>query len=231
MKHALLPILMTWLALTVSAQLPQFTSDDYEGWIYNNPNVTLSPSVIASGRVVINVNSEGLALTLTSPQFSCQGIDRIDTEVIWYTKYFKDNKFDLDKAALTLVIEDGEGQPLDSVTCVPTTPNVSTHYLSLSLPVPSGLTTARLRFVSWTGDAISSGGIKSATFVAAGEGPVTTAGDVDGNGSVNITDITVLIDYLLSGTGDIQVNAADVDQDGSIGISDVTALIDILLGS
>jgi hypothetical protein len=55
-------------------------------------------------------------------------------------------------------------------------------------------------------------------------------GDVDNNGDVNITDVTVLIDYLLSGdaTG-INLVAADYNKDGSVTIADVTALIDYLL--
>lgn len=152
-------------------------------------------------------------------------------DVLWYTKYFKDNKFVLDKASLTLVIEDGDGYPLDSVTCVPTTPGVSTHQLSMSLPVPPGLTTARLRFVSWTGDVVSNGAIKNAAFTSSGTAPVTTPGDVNGNGYVDISDVTILIDYLLNGSGDIQVDAADVDHDGNASISDVTTLIDRLLSN
>lgn len=55
-------------------------------------------------------------------------------------------------------------------------------------------------------------------------------GDVDGNGNVNISDVTALIDYLLSGNAsNIQLDNADVDDNGNINISDVTALIDILL--
>ena len=55
-------------------------------------------------------------------------------------------------------------------------------------------------------------------------------GDVDGDSSVNISDVTTLIDYLLSGNASgINLTAADCDQDGSINISDVTTLIDYLL--
>ena len=57
-------------------------------------------------------------------------------------------------------------------------------------------------------------------------------GDVNCDGSVTISDVTVLIDYLLAGAGGVNVFdevAADLNQDGLISISDVTALIDILL--
>ena len=55
-------------------------------------------------------------------------------------------------------------------------------------------------------------------------------GDVNGDSNVNISDVTTLIDYLLSGNA-IGVNqtAADCNQDSLVNISDVTALIDYLL--
>ena len=55
-------------------------------------------------------------------------------------------------------------------------------------------------------------------------------GDVNGDGSVNIADVTALIDYLLGSAGNVNVDAADVNGDGAINIADVTALIDKLLG-
>lgn len=53
-------------------------------------------------------------------------------------------------------------------------------------------------------------------------------GDVNGDGEVNIDDVTILIDYLLRGDNPDSV-AADVNTDGEINISDVTGIIDILL--
>ena len=58
--------------------------------------------------------------------------------------------------------------------------------------------------------------------------PAVTRGDVNGDGSVNISDVTTLIDLLLGGST-ISTPAADCNQDGSVNISDVTALIDYLL--
>ena len=57
-------------------------------------------------------------------------------------------------------------------------------------------------------------------------------GDVNGDGHVNITDVTTLINYLLSGDAEgIHLNAADCNEDGFINIGDVTALINLLLTS
>ena len=55
-------------------------------------------------------------------------------------------------------------------------------------------------------------------------------GDVNHDGHVSITDVTALIDYLLSGS-DICTTCADVNCDNIVSISDVTALIDLLLNS
>ena len=58
----------------------------------------------------------------------------------------------------------------------------------------------------------------------------TEPGDLDCDGFVNISDVTSLIDYLLSGDdSQISTKNADVNGDESINISDVTELIDILL--
>ena len=55
-------------------------------------------------------------------------------------------------------------------------------------------------------------------------------GDADGDGVVGITDVTRLIDYLLSENGNgLDLGALDVDGDGRVNIADVTKLIDTLL--
>ena len=55
-------------------------------------------------------------------------------------------------------------------------------------------------------------------------------GDVNRDNVVNISDVTDLINCLLSGDyASINLEAADCDPDGSINISDVTALINYLL--
>ena len=55
-------------------------------------------------------------------------------------------------------------------------------------------------------------------------------GDVDGNGHVDIDDVTAMNGYILNGnaTG-IDTSAADCDGDGKINIDDLTFLIDMLL--
>lgn len=55
-------------------------------------------------------------------------------------------------------------------------------------------------------------------------------GDVDDDGEIGISDISVLIDYLLTGnTSLINISNADCDQSGGVSIEDLSALIDYLL--
>ena len=57
-----------------------------------------------------------------------------------------------------------------------------------------------------------------------------TRGDVDGDGGVDISDLTTLINYLLTGnaTG-VNLSTADCDNSGNVNISDVTTLNNYLL--
>ena len=58
--------------------------------------------------------------------------------------------------------------------------------------------------------------------------PVFLEGDVDGDGEVNVSDVTALVSMIL---GNIEQNAAaDVNGDGAVDVSDVTALVSIILG-
>ena len=60
--------------------------------------------------------------------------------------------------------------------------------------------------------------------------PTFIRGDVNNDSIVNISDVTTLIDYLLSGDETtVNPQALDCSQDGQVNISDVTALIDFLL--
>lgn len=56
-------------------------------------------------------------------------------------------------------------------------------------------------------------------------------GDVNGDGLINVADVTALTDYILiqSGLDPFQLEAADINGDGIVEISDVTALIDLIL--
>lgn len=54
-------------------------------------------------------------------------------------------------------------------------------------------------------------------------------GDVNNDGTVNVSDVTALVNVIL-GKGLDTWNRADVNEDGAINVSDVTALVNIILG-
>lgn len=58
-------------------------------------------------------------------------------------------------------------------------------------------------------------------------------GDVNGDGWINISDLTLLTDYLIGSAtlNQYQLDAADVNRDGEVNISDAICLTDILSGS
>ena len=67
--------------------------------------------------------------------------------------------------------------------------------------------------------------MSAVAFTSAAAGYVR--GDVNGDGNVNVTDVTTLIHQLL--TGATSPASADCNQDGRINITDVTGLIDYIL--
>ena len=62
--------------------------------------------------------------------------------------------------------------------------------------------------------------------------PVIVLGDVNEDGYTNVTDVSVLINYLISGNStDINTDNADMNQDGELNVTDVTLLINMLINS
>ena len=56
-------------------------------------------------------------------------------------------------------------------------------------------------------------------------------GDVNGDGEVNITDISLTVEYVLTDTADPFIfENADTNGDGEINVTDISAIVDIVLG-
>ena len=58
---------------------------------------------------------------------------------------------------------------------------------------------------------------------------IVTKGDVNGDGSVNVSDVTTLVNMILGVIPQNQT-AGDINGDGSVNVTDVTALVNLLLG-
>ena len=116
---------------------------------------------------------------------------------------------------------------LKDITCLATTPPVVYSKSSFSSYVDDIYTTATVHVPQSSITAYSNASVwdNFTHFVGISGG---MQGDVDGDGKLTISDVTTLIDLLLSGSG-LSNATADVDGDGFVNISDVTALIDMLL--
>ncbi|MDO4972302.1 MAG: phosphodiester glycosidase family protein [Bacteroidales bacterium] len=59
--------------------------------------------------------------------------------------------------------------------------------------------------------------------------PETKTGDINGDGVVNVSDVTALINKILS-LADFSDAVCDINADGVVNVSDVTALVNLILG-
>ena len=55
-------------------------------------------------------------------------------------------------------------------------------------------------------------------------------GDVNHDGNVSVSDVTLLVDYILGNSNIVVFEEADLNQDGMVSIADVTLLVDYILG-
>ncbi len=55
-------------------------------------------------------------------------------------------------------------------------------------------------------------------------------GDINGDDSVDILDVVMLVSYILSGDTS-ELDGADINNDGNINVLDIVALVNIILGN
>lgn len=223
MKRGLLLALTALVVMLARGQVPQFTANNYEGWVYTNPAIELNQNTILANRIVLYTTTTGLQHMLLSPQFACTPGQVIDMHVTWITDQWQDAGFVVSKVALTAALLDANGTSVDSVTFTPVSVN-RTNYVDLSITVPKGLRTARLRFASWKADVNSSGAVRQIDMSS------SLRGDVNLDNEVNIADVNTLVGVILGNDADADLlRRADVNRDGEVGVGDVNAVIDIIL--
>lgn len=97
--------------------------------------------------------------------------------------------------------------------------NASTaSFTTATLYVPAGTRDAYLATPAWD------------KFLNIVEMEATSQGDVNGDGSISIADVTELVNIILGKNLPANQSVADINGDGSVTIADVTALVNIILG-
>lgn len=219
MKQRFLLVIALFVAILCSAQVPQFSPTDYDGWIYNNPNVVLDQYTILNNKIALYVVSNGTVLTLTSPPFACRMNENIDMVVKWITPQWQNEDFHVEWVALTAALLDESGLTVDSVTCIPD-PVSRTNYLHMSLVVPRNIGQARLRFAAWKSIVSNCGIIQEIKAICGNRA------DVNHDGEVNIADVNVIVNAILKGQLSLDL---DLNDDGEVNIADVNQVIAVIL--
>lgn len=223
MRLRLLFVLTLFMAMMCRAQVPQFSSSDFVGWEYNNPNIPLTASNILADRIALYVTSTGVPLTLTSPVFACRNGEKIDLDIQWNTPQWDNDGFQVNWVALTAALLDESGATVDSVTCIPD-PVSRTNYLKMSLVVPRSISHARLRFAAWKSIVSNCGMVRKIKATSVNKA------DVNNDGEVTIADVNLIISVILGNTTDAEVvKKSDVNDDGEVSISDANSVIKVIL--
>lgn len=223
MRQSLFLIVAVLATMLGFAQVPQFSSTEYEGWIYNNPSITLDESSIVNNKIALYVVSNGLVLSLTSPEFSCSRGETIDMEVQWITPQWQNEGFRPDWVALTAALLDETDQTVDSVTYVPVSVSKTNNW-KMSMVVSRTLQNARLRFVAWKSIVSNCGMVRRIKATAANRA------DVNLDGEVTVADVNAIIKVILCVEDSLEMQLrADVNEDGEVNIADVNTVIEIIL--
>ena len=114
----------------------------------------------------------------------------------------------------------------------------TTYKNEFTYTIPSNWNADNMHIVAFIGRPLRAGAIRdiyvtNTNMRKLGEfdEPTVVVGDVDGNGKVNIDDVTELINCLISDIEPANPEGADCYPDGRINIDDVTELINILLNA
>ena len=204
---------------------------------YFVPNSEITEIIIPSSVQRIGYNAFNDCTNLKTIDWRAENCD-IETHVDWYWWDRKDpfgndtvSRINIDSGVKTIGNRLFFNCHVDTVTCYATVPPEISDYYSGSCFDDSTYANAVLCVPEGSlSDYKNADGWKEFLNMVTIDGGEAMRGDVDGDNGVSISDVTALIDYLLSGNAaGINLSAADCDNDSIVNIADVTALIDYLL--
>ncbi len=224
MKKFIISLAIICTAISASAiEYAVFNLNSFDGWIYTREGVTLTTEYIGGNKVKLFRNSAGKDFTLISPSFEPTASPTIRVMFDWQSPTWGEEHYNLTKNSPFVELLDLNGNVLQQVYYQLKTGEI-TRNLSILLKVPEGHTGAvKVRLAAWNADVNTPGAVRRVEIIS------PTSGDVNGDGSMNVSDVTNLINVIL-GISDLPKELADVNGDGAVNVTDVTTLINAILG-
>ena len=203
--------------------LQQFDPTHFSGWTYINAgDIELNQTNIARNRITLLTTEQGNATELVSPAVNCLRADMLQVEILYEafsTDYIADR--------LTLNIEAIDA---DGTTLTQTTVAAKAGMLEQTLTAIIGVsrdTNPALHFTAPRADKDNCAAVRRIRIY----GLQRNAGDLNADGNVDVSDVSLLIDVVLGKPVTLAKDAVtDLNNDGNTDVSDVSLLIDLILG-
>ena len=168
---------------------------------------------------VMNIHEDGSMLFPLQPLFY-YNVESYNQEGLYYSPYFYNFNGSTESAKAT----DTHGNVTDGV--------ISWGYNTVADYYAFGEVMLKASTFNYPGLYFGSYFNNQLYYTETNQADYPMPGDVNGDGTNNISDVTTLIDLLLNtASSGSMPDTADVNGDGTVNISDVTTLIDQLLGS
>ena len=218
----LLVMMLSATPLALALELARFDSNNYNTWSYTRPGFVMSTEVINQDKVTLykatNADYTLISPSITKGQFAC-----IEVDITGYAKQFTSSYYNAFFGSPTIEIISEAGDVLKSVFCEFEDACLE-HKFSVSIRVSDlDVPSFKVRVACWQARIYDAFSVRE---VVVG----MLSGDVNNDGSVTSTDVTVLYDYLLNSDSSNMVYG-DQDGDGVITSSDVTLVYSIMLGN
>ena len=219
---AFLSLLLTCAnAWAADELLAEFSPSKFDGWTYvNQGDIDLNNTNIARGRITLLTTEQGNLTSLTSPQVTCSGADMLRIEVL----YASDNDtYIADRLTLHIELVAPNGN-IYKQSDVRAKAQMLEQTLTAVMAVNRNMT-PRIRFTAPRADKENCAAVKRVRIY----GIKRPSGDINGDGDIDVTDVSLLIDAVLGKT-ELALELADINGDKMLDVTDVSALIDIVLG-
>ncbi len=217
-------VVNTCLATIADTTIVELTVTNFDRWNYNRPHIPLTADNISRGKITLLTTDDGTLATLQSPSFDCTQLDSLKINIsinISHSNYKPQDT----QVRVQLLNDSNQTITRQDILPIPDTPQ---QILTTTLPAP-GKGTHHLTFCAPFADgnnAISIRRILVYPGITDANPDPTTLGDINNDGKVDISDINLLVNALLSPN---QPGNTDLNNDNKTDISDLNTLINTIL--